>query len=587
MVVNSVKILDRLMGLETEYAIRFHAPEQSGVSPSRFQLYRALIARLRRHVPAVPASHFKEGMFLANGGAVWFETERPASGGGLIEGATPECRGPGELLRYQRAQDHLLGQSAGLANVEGRFSLIKNDRDAAGHVYGAQENYEAVLHNGSPFWHIGMVLLLPLLFLTWLGMALVMCGVLLYLVIAGLFYISCYGVVSNRRRLACTLFGRDLVAGKPVGGPTPVWLESLLLWLTRAVSLPLAGGLLLLISLTAFRRARRQLIPFLISRPVISGAGMVHQRDGFRLADKAPAVNTVLGLGGFFKDRPIFTMGHFFKAICAESWMSPRAFFRLFRRRQRLQIGLGDSNMAELAEFLRVGTTGLVLDVIEAGAMPHLPALARPIEALHHICNDPSLRQRVSFADGRQMTALEIQRFYLNACRAYVEQAVDPPAEASQVLNHWQEVLDELELLQETGEAPGGLIGAIDWVTKQKLLQETGSDISWSASKKIDIGYHELTPFGYYQMLQAAGLAVSLVDLPSIDRAARTPPANTPATMRGHYIREFSSDSAPVTANWSKVVIPGRSKKKTVYLDRYTRHCQSDSGRAQQRARRA
>ena len=56
-----------------------------------------------RRIPAVRAKHFKEGMFLANGGALWFEAERPAAGGGLIEGATPECRGPAEVLAYQRA----------------------------------------------------------------------------------------------------------------------------------------------------------------------------------------------------------------------------------------------------------------------------------------------------------------------------------------------------------------------------------------------------------------------------------------------------------------------------------------------------
>ena len=110
---------------------------------------------------------------------------------------------------------------------------------------------------------------------------------------------------------------------------------------------------------------------------------------------RQPPINCVLGLGGFLKDRPMFTMGHFFKAMCAESWLSPRDYLQLFQRHQRLQIGLGDSNMAELAEFLRVGTTSLVLDVIEAGAMPPLPTLRQPIRALHQLCRDPSLCQSV------------------------------------------------------------------------------------------------------------------------------------------------------------------------------------------------
>ena len=77
----------------------------------------------------------KEGVFHAAGGAVWFETERPAVGGGLIEGSTPECRSPRQLVAWQRAQDELLAEAADEA-FGGSVRLIKNDRDAAGNVYG-------------------------------------------------------------------------------------------------------------------------------------------------------------------------------------------------------------------------------------------------------------------------------------------------------------------------------------------------------------------------------------------------------------------------------------------------------------------
>ena len=335
----------------------------------------------------------------------------------------------------------------------------------------------------------------------------------------------------------------------------------------------------MLTSLAAFRRTRRQLLPLLVSRCILAGSGMVDDDGQFLLADKATAINCVLGLGGFLKDRPIFTMGHFFKAMCAESWLSPREFGQLFRRHQRLQIGLGDSNMAEVAEFLRVGTTDLVLDVIQANALPPLPSLRHPIRALHQLCRDPSLAQRVRFADGRQMTALDIQRFYLDACRAFVDRQLDATAEAREVLFRWEEVLNGLETLQATGQAPGSLIGSVDWVTKKHLLDEAGSDLSWSARKKIDVRYHELSPVGYFQMLQAAGLAVSLVDLEDVQRAVRTPPANSPATMRGHYIREFSTDEAELSVNWKKVLIGGRSGTKTIRLDRYMRRGPISSNR--------
>ena len=356
---NSVPILDRLVGLETEYAIRFRPREGVTESPPRFHLYQALVTRLKRHVLTAPARHFKEGVFLANGGAVWFETERPAAGGGLIEGATPECRGPLQVVRYQRAQDQLLSQCARLADVDGVFSLVKNDRDGRGHVYGAQENYEAILGTAWSLWvwRVGLVLLAPLVMLTWLGVGLMIVGILVYLALAGLIYVPVQWFAAQPRRVAIVLFGRDLVEGRETGGPTPVWLETTLLWFTRLVHAPLAACLLGLIALTVFRRIRSQLLPFLVSRCIVSGAGMVDDEGAYQVADKAPAINCLLSLGGFLKDRPVFTFGHFFKAMCVESWLSPRDYLYLLQQRQRLQIGLGDSNMAETAEFLRVGTT--------------------------------------------------------------------------------------------------------------------------------------------------------------------------------------------------------------------------------------
>ena len=145
---------------------------------------------------------------------------------------------------------------------------------------------------------------------------------------------------------------------------------------------------------------------------MVAGAGMVDRQQRFQLADKAPAINCLVGYGGYLRDRPMFNFGHFFKAVSIEAFLSPRDYRDLFAGRQRLQIGLGDSNMADVAEFLRVGTTLLVLDAIEAGALPNPPQLAAPIQALHQICADTSLSTQVRLADGRCLTALQLQRFY-------------------------------------------------------------------------------------------------------------------------------------------------------------------------------
>ena len=100
---------------------------------------------LRHEVPAAEAIHFKEGVFLATGGAVWYESERMMPTHGLIEGSTPECRGPRQLVACQR-QDLLLSEAAAAAAVDGDFTLLKNDQDAEGNFYGCKRTMK-------PDWH--------------------------------------------------------------------------------------------------------------------------------------------------------------------------------------------------------------------------------------------------------------------------------------------------------------------------------------------------------------------------------------------------------------------------------------------------
>ncbi|MEK6235306.1 MAG: proteasome accessory factor PafA2 family protein, partial [Planctomycetales bacterium] len=538
------RILDRLVGLETEYAVRFH-PEDGARRIPHEQLYRLLLDELGRQVPTVEANHFKEGVFTANGGAVWFERVRQAPFSGLIEGSTPECRGPRQIQLYQRAQDQMLGDAARRAVDLGEFTLLKNDRDALDNIYGAQENYEARL--GGPLslivWRIGLILLTPAMLFSWIGFLLIVAGVVGYLFTAGLIYLLFKGLFpktpDGTSSLSVALFG--------TGEAVPDWMEVVCLWLMRVVVAPLAMGLWALTGAAAFVRIRRQLLPFLISRSVIGGAGSLDRENHFHLADKAAAVNCLIGYGGLIDDRPLFNFGHFFKAMFLQAWCSPRDYLHLFASRQRLQIGLGDSNMAEEAEYLRVGTTLLVLDVIESGAMPSVPQPRRPLRALRFLCGDPSLKASVEVSGDKQWTALQIQRFYWNACRKFIAASDDAPAEAIELLERWDQALGDLENLDDGAER---LIGRIDWVTKKYFLDQAGADADWESRKKIDLRYHELSPEGYFVRLKETGLVATMTEPEELDRAIRNPPPGTLATTRGHYIREFSQGSQRLRANW-------------------------------------
>jgi proteasome accessory factor A len=557
-------LFQRLAGLETEYALRL--PKRRD-ELSRFTLYQKVIARIGLRVLSVEAQHFKEGVFTANGGAIWFDAERPAAGAGVLEGATPECRDPATLLLYQRAQDQLLGEAA--AATPNPFFLIKNDRDSEDNIYGAQENYECVIGSRwqMALWRAGMVLLIPAILLWWLGFGLSFMALLAYQLAAALLFVPLQFVVRSPQQLAYNLFGRDVVEGRETGSPTPVWIEHLFVTLSRVMTAPLAVGLWLVAKLVLFRRVRRHLTPFLISRSVIGGAGTIDSSGKFWLSDKAPAINCANGIGGFFKERPIFILGHFLKTLRAESCSD---YSELFAPKQRLQIGIGDSNMAEVAEFLRIGTTMLVLDAIENGEIVESPTFANPISALRTWCGDSTLTARATDTAGREWTALELQRFYCDVCRRMVDQQFDPPAAALEVVHRWEAALDDLEQLRDLGEPPQRLIGSLDWVTKKWLLDRAGDEATWSECKKIDIRYHELSEDGYYKQLESAGLTCRLIDEERIDVAIRTPPPQSPATTRGRYIREFAHGSEPLRVNWRSVAIGYGFRTKVIRLSQYS-----------------
>ncbi len=562
-VANSFPILHRLAGLETEYALRI--PSQASTQRSHFEVYESLIQALSQQVPTAEAALDKTGLFLANGGAIWFEMALMVGEFGLIEGSTPECRGARQLLLYQRAQDALFCQAAADA-PGGPFYLVKNCRDSVGNIYGAQENYEFPLADGWRLlaWRLGLIALTPLIPLTWLGqlilktvsvMAVQVClvlGFLLCLLVHGIGKLAGSQRSLRERMLAALTATRTSFV--------PALAERVLNYVVLLICLPLAGGMYLLLRLTAFWQVRRQLSAFLITRGIITGAGTLDDGGHFHISEKATGLNCMFSLSGLVGDRPLFAVSHFLKAAINETWNTKRRYFRLFRRKQRLQIALGDSNMAQTAEYLRMGITMLLLDMVESGALRNAPRIAKPIQALKKIGADPSLTTLVELTTAGHVTALEIQRFYLQAAKDWVA-GLPQPGEARQVLNGWEDVLDQLE-----HDRPA-LIGQVDWITKLHLIVQAGPAATLASKKKIDLKYHELGPEGYFSQLAEAGLCLTQVSDQEVHQAQRTPPTNSPASARGRFIREFAGEGLSV--NWDFVLLDRRFRKQVIHLDHY------------------
>ena len=196
---------------------------------------------------------------------------------------------------------------------------------------------------------------------------------------------------------------------------------------------------------TPFSAVIAGLTPFLVSRQVITGSGRVGigpsgDEPGFQLSQRSDYIEVEVGLETTLKRGIINTRDE------------PHADADKYRR---LHVIIGDANLAETSTYLKVGTTALVLDLIEEGIDLTDLALARPVHAVHVVSRDPSLRATIALADGREMTALALQRIYLDRVAKLVDSR-DPDPRAAHVVETWAHVLDLLERdPMECAETPG------------------------------------------------------------------------------------------------------------------------------------
>ena len=294
---------------------------------------------------------------------------------------------------------------------------------------------------------------------------------------------------------------------------------------------------------TPFSSIVSQLTPFFVTRQVVCGAGRVgigqdgHQH-GFQISQRADFFEVEVGLETTLK-RPIINTRD-----------EPHADAEKYRR---LHVILGDANLAELSTLLKVGTTSLVLAMIEDGWLTDELKIAEPVRELRAVSHDPSLTHQVRLADGRQLTALEIQREYLDRARKYLDDKygseLDQPTE--QVLTEWDSVLTRL------AEDPMQLAGELDWVAKLRLLNgfRERDRLDWSAPRlhAVDLQYADVRPDrGLYHRLVRRGSMRTLIDPQRTVEAVQHPPTDTRAYFRGECLRRYPESVA--AASWDSVI---------------------------------
>lgn len=299
---------------------------------------------------------------------------------------------------------------------------------------------------------------------------------------------------------------------------------------------------------TPFSDIVRYLTPFFVSRQVFAGAGRVGRGQdgtgvGFQISQRADFFEVEVGLETTLK-RPIINTRD-----------EPHASADRFRR---LHVIIGDANLCEVATYLKVGTTALVLELIEERAFTADLGVERPVTALHAISHDPSLTTTVTLRDGRSVTGVQLQWLFFEQVSAFVSDRYGSDADehTCQVLSRWESVLTRLEC------DPASCARELDWVAKLRLLEgfRQREHLEWDAVRLqlIDLQYADVRPEkGLYHRLLERGQIERVVTPEEVKSAVIEPPTDTRAYFRGRCLSKYGEHVA--AASWDSVIfdVPG------------------------------
>lgn len=296
---------------------------------------------------------------------------------------------------------------------------------------------------------------------------------------------------------------------------------------------------------TPFSEVVRHLTPFFITRQIFTGAGRLGiGQDGrtlaYQISQRADFFEVEVGLETTLK-RPIINTRD-----------EPHADPELHRR---LHVIVGDANMSDVATYLKMGTTAIVLAMLEAGALDALDlTLKDPVREMHLVSHDTSLAHELTLTSGKRMTALDMQRSLQSLA---VDFCVDSDPQTADVLAQWGSVIDGL------AHDPESCADRVDWIAKRTLLEgfRRREGLAWDAPRLqlIDLQYSDLRPDrGLAYRLEDRGLLARMFDDQQVARAVHEPPADTRAYFRGECLRRYPESVA--AASWDSVVfdLPGR-----------------------------
>jgi proteasome accessory factor A len=303
-----------------------------------------------------------------------------------------------------------------------------------------------------------------------------------------------------------------------------------------------------------FSRLADVLIPFLVTRQIICGAGKVLQTPrGAVYCVSQRAEHIWEGVSSATtRSRPIINTRD-----------EPHADAERFRR---LHVIVGDSNMNEVTTLLKVGTTDLVLRMIEAGVIMRDLTLENPIRAIREVSHDLTGRRKIKLANGREASALEIQREYFDKASDFIERRGGDTT-VKRVLDLWDRTLTAID----TGDL--SLVDReIDWVTKYQLIERyrARDDLPLSSPRvaQLDLAYHDVNRNrGLYYLLERNGAVERATSDLAVFEAKSVPPQTTRAKLRGEFIKRAQEKRRDFTVDWVHLKLNDQAQRTVLCKD--------------------
>ncbi|MFJ6700401.1 Pup--protein ligase [Streptomyces sp. NPDC091272] len=304
-----------------------------------------------------------------------------------------------------------------------------------------------------------------------------------------------------------------------------------------------------------FSRLADILIPFLVTRQLLCGAGKVLQTPrGAVYCVSQRAEHIWEGVSSATtRSRPIINTRD-----------EPHADAERYRR---LHVIVGDSNMSETTMLLKVGATDLVLRMIEAGTVMRDLTLENPIRAIREVSHDITGQRKVRLASGREASALEVQREYYEKAVDFVDRRGIREGNVARVLELWGRTLDAIE-----AEDLDRIDTEIDWVMKYKLIEryraKHNMPMSHPRVAQIDLAYHDIhRRRGLYYLLERKGQAARICNDLKIFEGKSVPPQTTRARLRGDFIRRAQEQRRDFTVDWVHLKLNDQAQRTVLCKD--------------------